>query len=249
MRRLLFAFSCACIAHFFVLQLPWFQAKIRQPELPADQSIHLRLAGSVQKAIPEKPKPLVEKKPITKTVSKQKRKLLPKTKIKNSRPEEKAIRQPQKQKVVKPVLPKPKKKQQPLKKIADSKPPVTETKIETREKERKIKTVQEHSQSLAQETREPEATIVKATPIYRKNPKPEYPTLCRKRGQQGTVVLKVTVRRDGSVEDAIVSQGSGYKLLDKSALKTVHRWRFIPGSRNGRAVDMEVLVPVQFVLQ
>ena len=88
-----------------------------------------------------------------------------------------------------------------------------------------------------------------ATPLYRRNPAPEYPLIGRKRGYQGTVILEVLVTREGRVGDLRVSASSGYSLLDQAALTTVKTWSFEPGMRAGKKVDMWVKVPVRFRLE
>ncbi len=95
----------------------------------------------------------------------------------------------------------------------------------------------------------PSLTIVKARPLYDQNPKPPYPALARRRGWQGVVILAVTVLADGSPGQLAIHTSCGHDLLDKTALQTVKRWHFLPGTKNNIAVSMHVLVPVQFVLQ
>lgn len=60
-----------------------------------------------------------------------------------------------------------------------------------------------------------------ARPDYGANPKPPYPMLARRRGEQGLVLLRVHVRVDGSVAEAEIKQSSGSTLLDDAALHTV----------------------------
>jgi protein TonB len=93
------------------------------------------------------------------------------------------------------------------------------------------------------------ATVVKATPRYHHNPPPEYPSLARKRGYQGTVVLEVFVETDGRVGDLRIIESSRHRLLDRSAMKAVRRWQFQPGRRGDRIIAMWVRVPVQFSLK
>jgi len=88
-----------------------------------------------------------------------------------------------------------------------------------------------------------------AHPDYGVNPKPPYPLLARRIGMQGTVVLRVHVRADGSVAEAELARSSGSQLLDDSALKTVReRWRFLPARLDGAPVESWVEVPIRFVL-
>jgi periplasmic protein TonB len=89
-----------------------------------------------------------------------------------------------------------------------------------------------------------------ARPNYATNPKPPYPLMARRMGVEGMVVLRVFVREDGRVGEVAVSQSSGFKLLDQSALKTVRdRWRFLPARLDGEPVESWVEVPIRFVLK
>ncbi len=88
-----------------------------------------------------------------------------------------------------------------------------------------------------------------ARPRYLVNRRPPYPLLARRRGYQGTVVLKVLVTREGKVSKLEVEKSSGYKILDKAAMRAVKSWLFDPGLRNGKRVEMWVRVPICFRLQ
>lgn len=91
--------------------------------------------------------------------------------------------------------------------------------------------------------------VVEAKPNYAVNPKPPYPRLAIRKGYEGTVVLLVEVLADGSVRGVEISQSSGYPILDRCALKTVRKWRFIPGKRGEESVPMKVKLPVVFRLK
>jgi len=88
-----------------------------------------------------------------------------------------------------------------------------------------------------------------ARPLYRQNPPPAYPKLARKRGYQGTVILKVLVNSQGRVEDVLLDVSSNHAILDRAALNSVKKWSFEPGSRGDQKTDMWVKVPVTFRLQ
>lgn len=92
----------------------------------------------------------------------------------------------------------------------------------------------------------PEPEIQEAIPLYKENPPPEYPRLARLRGYEGTVMLDVLVTREGEAEQVNVIESSGYGILDEAAKEAVKEWRFHPGRRAGRAVDMRVAIPVTF---
>jgi len=90
--------------------------------------------------------------------------------------------------------------------------------------------------------------VVRAVPAYRDNPRPEYPTMAKRRGYEGTVLLDVFVDHTGKALDVRLRKSSGYDVLDKSAITSVKQWLFEPGSIGGRKVDMWVRVPVRFEL-
>ena len=81
------------------------------------------------------------------------------------------------------------------------------------------------------------------------NPKPLYPKLSRRLNEQGQVVIRVYVGADGSAQQGEIKTSSGYDRLDQEALRTVLRWRFVPGQRLGTPEAMWFNVPVNFVLE
>lgn len=87
-----------------------------------------------------------------------------------------------------------------------------------------------------------------SAPDHLHNPKPEYPPLSRNRGEQGTVVLSVLVGVDGRVREANVKVSSGFVLLDRSAVRTVLGWMFVPGKRDGVPTEMLAEQPIPFRL-
>ena len=95
----------------------------------------------------------------------------------------------------------------------------------------------------------PEQVVREAKPMYRMNPPPNYPRLARKRGYEGTVVLKVLVNRKGKVKDLYAFTSSGYAILDKSAIVSVKDWIFEPGMRGDEEVEMWVQIPIRFKLK
>lgn len=84
---------------------------------------------------------------------------------------------------------------------------------------------------------------------YLNNPKPAYPVLSRRLGEQGRVVVRVLIGADGTAQKAEIAKSSGYSRLDQTALATVLKWRYVPGTRNGQAETMSFDVPISFVLE
>jgi protein TonB len=83
---------------------------------------------------------------------------------------------------------------------------------------------------------------------YLDNPSPPYPTMSRRMGEQGKVLLRVLVNADGSAAQVELKNSSGSSRLDQSALDTVKRWRFVPAKLGTQAVTAWVLVPISFTL-
>lgn len=84
---------------------------------------------------------------------------------------------------------------------------------------------------------------------YLQNPKPPYPPLSKRLGEQGKVVVRVLIGADGTAQKAEIKQSSGFDRLDQSALGTVLRWRYVPGKRAGVPEAMWFNVPINFVLE
>lgn len=84
---------------------------------------------------------------------------------------------------------------------------------------------------------------------YLNNPKPPYPALSKRLGEQGKVVLRVLIGVDGTAQQAEIRTSSGYERLDQAALATVLKWRYVPGKRGGVPEAMWFNVPINFVLE
>ncbi len=84
---------------------------------------------------------------------------------------------------------------------------------------------------------------------YLDNPKPPYPSISRRMGEEGVVQLRVSVDAGGNVQQIEIHRGSGYPRLDQSALQTVRRWRFVPARQGNQPVSSWVIVPIQFSLR
>lgn len=83
-------------------------------------------------------------------------------------------------------------------------------------------------------------------PVAGQTPAPRYPSRALRRGESGTVRVRVEVGPDGRPSQVSVAQPSGSRDLDRAALDAVRRWRFHPARRNGDAVSGTVIVPISF---
>ncbi|MCI5837426.1 MAG: energy transducer TonB [Veillonellaceae bacterium] len=80
-------------------------------------------------------------------------------------------------------------------------------------------------------------------------PSPSYPESARRAGQEGTVVVGLTIEVDGRVGDSWIISSSGSSTLDEAALSAVRRWKFVPAKEGGRAIRVNSQVPVTFNLR
>ncbi len=86
-------------------------------------------------------------------------------------------------------------------------------------------------------------------PSYKYNPHPPYPRLSRKRGEEGTVVLKVKISINGNAAVIKLTKTSGFRRLDKAAIRQVkNKWRFMPAKKAGKSVTAWVTIPIIFKL-
>lgn len=77
--------------------------------------------------------------------------------------------------------------------------------------------------------------------------KPKYTEDARRDKIQGVVVLSAVFRKDGSITDIKVVRGLGYGL-DEEAIKAAALIKFIPGQRDGQAVNVRARLEFTFSL-
>jgi TonB family protein len=75
---------------------------------------------------------------------------------------------------------------------------------------------------------------------------PRYPTLAESERLQGEVVLVATIAKDGRVAD--VRPVSGPAVLASSAVDAVRQWRFRPYQVDGKPVQVQTNIRVNFNL-
>lgn len=84
---------------------------------------------------------------------------------------------------------------------------------------------------------------------YLHNPKPPYPALSKRLGEQGKVLVRTLIGADGLAKEASIKQSSGFDRLDQAALATALKWRYVPGKRAGVPEAMWFNVPFTFVIE
>ncbi|HUJ96351.1 MAG TPA: energy transducer TonB [Terriglobales bacterium] len=75
---------------------------------------------------------------------------------------------------------------------------------------------------------------------------PSYPEQALRAGMQGPVVLQAWIARDGTIRDLKLVRGSF--LLGQAAYQAVKQWRYQPYLLNGKPVEAQTLVTIDFRL-
>jgi len=76
----------------------------------------------------------------------------------------------------------------------------------------------------------------------------KYPRVSRRKNEEGTVDLNIKIDEHGNVTKIQVIASSGYKRLDKSAVKSIKRAKFTPAVKNGKHVASELKMNITFKL-
>lgn len=95
----------------------------------------------------------------------------------------------------------------------------------------------------------PSISAARFDAAYLHNPRPTYPPMSRRLGEEGKVLLKVRVSADGRPLAVDLEKTSNFTRLDEAALDVVKRWRFVPAKRGDEAVEASVIVPLVFRLE
>jgi protein TonB len=81
------------------------------------------------------------------------------------------------------------------------------------------------------------------------NAKPVYPFMSKRLNEQGTVMLRVQVKADGTAGHVEVKSSSGFPRLDQAAMDAVKTWRFNPATVDGKPIEEWYQVPITLKLQ
>jgi protein TonB len=84
---------------------------------------------------------------------------------------------------------------------------------------------------------------------YLHNPRPNYPAISRRLGEEGKVLLRVRVSSEGRATAVDLEKSSNFERLDESARQAVAQWRFVPAKRGDEAVDATIIIPLVFRLE
>lgn len=258
---LLFAFIIALILHAL---LAWVEIDIFKRPIPARNVPKALIMNLVKPkpakkhAVAKKP-PIVVKKPEKNILKRDlQKKVKPKPKLKSGINEKKRIQTKRiipKKKSTKKIetlaylgpldLPAEKKEKIVSDKESTFVPDIVDIPLALPKREDKQQVVKENQLPVSSL----HESISFATPYYKKNRPPPYPLLARRKNYQGTVLLEVLVRRDGTVGSIRLSKSSGHETLDRTAIKEVEKWLFHPAKRGDELVEMWVKIPIRFQLK
>ena len=76
----------------------------------------------------------------------------------------------------------------------------------------------------------------------------DYPEFAKKAGIEGRVIVQFVVDEQGNVMNPKVTRGV-HKLLNEEAIRAVKQQKFKPGKQRGKAVKVQMSLPVTFRLQ
>ena len=83
---------------------------------------------------------------------------------------------------------------------------------------------------------------------YIQPPQPVYPSMSKRLGEQGKVILLVLINERGTPDKVVVQSSSGWPRLDEAGRQAALRALFKPHVEDGRAVPVYVVVPLNFSL-
>lgn len=209
-------------------------------QLPKPKPVVIALVTPPEPIKPEliKPKPLPPEviKPKIPPVAKQPEPVKPISPAQPIQPEQPVVKQPvipeppvAVTEPVKQAMPAPSQAPEPVKAAAVPTPVPTPTPAPSQAKNEPV-------------------TEAKGYAGYLSNPAPEYPEMALERGWAGQVLLRVKVQPSGKPSEVSIKAGSGRKVLDDAAVRTVKRWMFSPALRGSTPVEGWVDVPIVFAL-
>ena len=108
--------------------------------------------------------------------------------------------------------------------------------------------IQDAPASNFQAAQPPNQARIDAPPRPLKAIRPEYPKASRQRGEEGDVIVVLSINEQGYVDSASVAESSGYQELDAAAIRAANKARFSPAKRGRTAVASEARVTITFRL-
>lgn len=95
----------------------------------------------------------------------------------------------------------------------------------------------------------PVAALTRPHPTLVGELRPRYPESCRRLHHEGSVRLELEVGAGGQVVAAHITQASGCREMDRAALETARKLRFLPALRDGVPVASRMPFVVRYELE
>ena len=95
----------------------------------------------------------------------------------------------------------------------------------------------------------PKQAKIDAPPRPVKSIRPDYPKTARQRGEEGDVVLALSIDERGRVNRAEVAETSGFAELDAAAVRAAERARFVPAKSGRTSVSSTARITITFRLK
>lgn len=87
-----------------------------------------------------------------------------------------------------------------------------------------------------------------SAPVVVKEVKPKYTVEAKDAKVQGTVLLECVVETDGSIGEVKVVKAL-HDDLDEAAVNAARQWQFKPGTKDGKAVRVQIALEMTFSLK
>ena len=85
-------------------------------------------------------------------------------------------------------------------------------------------------------------------PSFRKQTQPVYPSQARRRGKEGTVLLRLSISERGELTQVEVLDDPGHGFSE-AAIEAVRNSSFTPAHHNGRPTAVRATLPIRFTLR
>ena len=82
-------------------------------------------------------------------------------------------------------------------------------------------------------------------PMPTKTVPPVYPMELKREGVSGMVTMSITVDEKGNVLNPVVKKSTRPEF-EQPAIDAVSKWRFEPAKKDGKPVQVQVVIPVKF---
>jgi protein TonB len=94
-----------------------------------------------------------------------------------------------------------------------------------------------------------EQAMLDTIPTALDKSKPAYPRRARRMNITGSVKIRFLVTREGRVAELQIIKAKPQGIFEKTVRKTVQKWRFTPGVKNGRKVATWMTTTINFELE